>query len=168
MVSLSLSLSPFLSPSLSLSLTHRYNQLALTAEGDRIESEKLRLQVTRLQDELQESLFSVEKNAHAMRQRERENLQVWYSLSDCISDLSLTLLFFLFTLFHYLLLSLSLSLSNSISLPLQAAQADTHAKIVRATDERDILHEANVRAAQEQYLREMANLREEMMEARKR
>ena len=51
---------------------------------------------------------------------------------------------------------------------LQTAQADTHKKIVQAVDERDILHEADVRAAQEQYSREMANIREELMEARKR
>ena len=51
---------------------------------------------------------------------------------------------------------------------LQTVQADTHSKIVRAVDERDILHEANMRAAQEQNSREMACLREELMEARRR
>lgn len=45
---------------------------------------------------------------------------------------------------------------------------DTHAKIVRATDERNILHEAIMRAAQEQYSREMASLRDELTEARNR
>jgi hypothetical protein len=50
----------------------------------------------------------------------------------------------------------------------QASQADIHAKIMRAIEERDILHEASVRATQEQYTREMATLREELLEARKR
>jgi hypothetical protein len=39
---------------------------------------------------------------------------------------------------------------------------------MRAIEERDILHEASVRATQEQYARDMANLREELVEARKR
>ena len=64
---------------------------------------------------------------------------------------------------------LSLHSANAhISNATQTSQADIHNKIMRAIEERDILHEAKVRATQEQYAREMANLREELLEARKR
>ena len=128
------------------------------SESDRAELEKLRSQLHQVQEELHESLFTVEKSAHAMRQKEREHYQVESAVDidsyerqkNCISGplISAHLIFFL----------------NA----LQTAQADTHKKIVQAVDERDILHEADVRAAQEQYSREMANIREELMEARKR
>ena len=60
------------------------------------------------------------------------------------------------------------SLHVLICFVMQTSQADIHAKVMRAIGERDILHEATVRATQEQYAREIANLREELLEARRR
>ena len=47
-----------------------------TSESDRAELEKVRSQLHQVQEELHESLFTVEKNGHAMRQKEREHYQV--------------------------------------------------------------------------------------------
>ena len=54
------------------------------------------------------------------------------------------------------------------SFPLQVVQADVHSKIMHALGERDILHQGNVRITQEQYARQMANLREEQLNDRRR
>jgi hypothetical protein len=41
-----------------------------------MEIDKLRRQLSHLQEELEESLFAVEKSSHAMRQKERESYLV--------------------------------------------------------------------------------------------
>ena len=51
---------------------------------------------------------------------------------------------------------------------LQVAQANVHSKVMQALGERDVLHEGNVRVTQDQYARQMANLREEQLQDRRR
>lgn len=55
----------------------RCQSLSAAAENDRIELDKLRRQVGNLQEELEESMYAVEKSSLAMRKKERESFQVF-------------------------------------------------------------------------------------------
>jgi hypothetical protein len=49
----------------------------------------------------------------------------------------------------------------------QVFEAELNAKILQVEKEKKLLHEANVRASHDQYLREIGGVREELMNERK-
>jgi hypothetical protein len=101
----------------------RCKQLSEIAENEKIESNRFRKQVVTLQEELEESMYTSEKNSHNMRIKEK-----------------------------------------SIQ---QAFEVEMNSKILQVENEKNLLHEANVRAAHDQYLREIGGLRGELMNERK-
>lgn len=51
---------------------------------------------------------------------------------------------------------------------IQAFESEMNSKILQAEAEKNVIHEANARAAHDQYLREIGGVREELMNERKK